>query len=246
MTDLPTVTLLAAFLAGVVSFLSPCVLPLVPGYVSFIVGRTPEQMQARRDRRELIQALITSLFFILGFSAVFIALGASASAIGRLLAAYRYEANLVGGAIIGLFGLYMTGLFRSRLLSREARFQGPARGGGPLPAFVMGLAFAFGWTPCIGPILGAILAMTAVSTGVDGGMLFLAVYSLGLGVPFLLTALFTSRLVTHVGLLRRIGRPLHVGAGLLLVVMGVAMMTGYLSLFAIWLLDTFPFLLTIG
>ncbi|HEB97704.1 MAG TPA: cytochrome c biogenesis protein CcdA [Sedimenticola thiotaurini] len=246
MTDLPTVTLLAAFLAGIVSFLSPCVLPLVPGYVSFIVGRTPEQLQAGRDSRELMSAFVVSLFFILGFSAVFIALGASASAIGRLFAAYRYEANIVGGVIIILFGLYMTGLFKSRLLSRDTRFQARVQGGTPLSAFVMGLAFAFGWTPCIGPILGAILAMTAVSTGVDSGMMFLAVYSLGLGVPFMLTALFTSRLVTHVALLRRIGRPLHVGAGILLIIMGIAMITGYLSMFGIWLLNTFPFLLNIG
>ena len=182
----------------------------------------------------------------LGFTTVFIALGASASAIGRLFAVYRYEANIVGGGIIIQFGLYMTGLFKSTLLSRDIRFQVDMKGGRYLSAFVMGLAFAFGWTPCIGPILGATLAMTAVSTSVDSGMLFLAVYSLGLGVPFMLTALFTSRMVTHIGLFCRIGRPLHIGSGLLLIIMGIAMITGYLSMFGIWLLNTFPFLLNIG
>ena len=246
MMDLPSVSLFAAFVAGIVSFLSPCVLPLVPGYVSYIVGRTPEQLQERRDSREMVSTLVVSLFFVLGFTAVFIVLGASASAIGRLFAAYRYEANIVGGSIIILFGLYMTGLFKSTLLSRDTRFQTGMKGGSPLSAFVMGLAFAFGWTPCIGPILGAILAMTAVSSSVDSGMLFLGVYSLGLGVPFMLTALFTSRMMTHVGLFRRIGRPLHIGGGILLIIMGIAMITGYLSMFGIWLLNTFPFLLNIG
>ncbi|HHH38011.1 MAG TPA: cytochrome c biogenesis protein CcdA [Sedimenticola sp.] len=244
--DLPSITLFAAFLAGIVSFLSPCVLPLVPGYVSYIVGRTPEQPQLQRDNRELLAVLGISFAFVMGFTAVFIALGASASALGRLFATYRYEANIVGGVIIIVFGLFMTGLFKSTLLSRDTRFQVDMKGGRMLSAFVMGLAFAFGWTPCIGPILGAILAMTAVSSSVDSGMLFLATYSLGLGVPFILTALFTSRMVTHIGLFRRIGRPLHIGAGILLIVMGIAMITGYLSMFGIWLLNTFPFLLNIG
>jgi cytochrome c-type biogenesis protein len=237
----------AAFAAGMVSFLSPCVLPLVPAYVSYVAGQSDAALARRREARERLSALALSGVFVLGFGAVFVALGAGASALGSLLLRYRYEANLVGGAIVVVFGLLMIGMSRGMpWLQREWRFHPNLPGGRPVAAFVLGLAFGFGWTPCIGPVLGAILTLSATQAPGASGTALLAIYAAGLGVPFLIVALFTRELATRMRVLRRVGWILQIVAGLVLVAMGIAMMTGYLSRFAFWLLEVFPALGRIG
>ncbi|MFQ6021972.1 MAG: cytochrome c biogenesis CcdA family protein [Acidiferrobacterales bacterium] len=246
MLEISGIGLLTAFAAGLISFLSPCVLPLVPGYVSYVAGQSVGGLQEQEDARARFSTILLSVFFVLGFSTVFVTLGASATALGQALLSYRYEANLVGGAIIIIFGLFLAGLPNFSWLQRDLRFHANLKGGRPLAAYVLGLAFAFGWTPCIGPVLGAILTMSAVSGTVSSGIALLGVYSLGLGVPFLLAAIFTGTFVSRIKAMRRIGRPLQIGAGVILIAMGVAMITGQLSVFAFWLLNTFPGLGNIG
>lgn len=174
------------------------------------------------------------------------ALGAGASALGSLLLTWRTELNYLGGAIIILFGLVMLGAFRLEAFSRDTRFTLDIPGGRPLGAYVLGLAFAFGWTPCIGPILGAILTLSSTSGGMSDGIWLLSIYSAGLGVPFLLAALFTDAIAARVRQIGKAGRWLYKGAGVAMIIMGVAIMTGQLSRFAYWLLGTFPFLASIG
>lgn len=245
MTDATAIGVLAAFAAGIVSFLSPCVLPLVPAYVSYVAG---ESYQRRRHlhAEERLAALGMSTLFVAGFSAVFIAFGAGATALGQLFLRYRYEANLVAGVIVIGFGLFMVGLWRwAPWLLRDLRPHPHLRGGNPIAAFVLGVAFAFGWTPCIGPVLGAILAVSAAGASADGVGL-LAAYALGLGVPFLLAAFFVDRASKLLGKLRGIGAALQIGGGLVLVAFGVAMITGRISAIAIWLLDAIPALGRLG
>lgn len=246
MLELSSIGILTAFAAGTISFLSPCVLPLVPGYVSYVAGESLDRLGAPRSGGTRLPALGLSLLFVLGFSTVFVALGASATAIGQLLLHYRYETNFVGGAIIIVFGLLLTGLFRSPWLNREIRFHAKIPGARPFRAYVLGLAFAFGWTPCIGPVLGAILTVSAASVAPSEGVVLLSVYSLGLGLPFLITAAFTSAFLSRMSVMRRIGRAMQIVAGFLMVAMGIAMMTGYMSAFSFWLLETFPMFATIG
>jgi len=246
MWDVSGIGLAGAFLAGLISSLSPCVLPLVPGYVSYVAGRSLDELQRHDLSRANLSAVGLSLFFIMGFSAVFVALGASATALGQLLLEYRYEASMVGGAIVIVFGLFMIGLLTLPWLQREFRFTLNIKGGSPVGAFLLGLAFAFGWTPCIGPILGAILTVSASSAQTAHGVLLLSTYSLGLGVPFLATAAFTGTFFAKFKAIRRIGRPLQVGAGVVMVIMGIAIMTGNLSAFSFWLLKHFPILARIG
>lgn len=241
------VGLAAAFGAGVISFVSPCVLPLVPAYVSYVAGQPLGAGRQRPDASERLAALALSAFFVLGFSAVFVSLGASATFLGRLLLQYRYEANLVGGAIVIVFGLLMLGMARGMpWLMRDLRFHPHLAGGRPVPAFILGVAFGFGWTPCIGPILGAILTISTVQTSASSGMALLAIYAAGLGVPFLLTALFTRELAARLRALRRLGTALQLFAGAILILMGAAMMTGQLSRLGFWLLETFPLFQRIG
>lgn len=245
MTDAAAIGVLAAFAAGIVSFLSPCVLPLVPAYVSYVAGESYHQ---RRHLHvgERLAALGMSAFFVAGFSAVFIAFGASATALGQLFLRYRYEANLVAGAIVIAFGLFMLGMWRwVPWLLRDLRPHPNPRGANPVAAFVLGAAFAFGWTPCIGPMLGAILAVSAADASASGVGL-LSAYALGLGVPFLLAALFVDRAAKVLGRLRGFGAALQIGGGLVLVAFGVAMITGWVSVFAIWLLDAVPALGRLG
>lgn len=236
----------AVLVAGIISFLSPCVLPLVPGYVSYIAGQTIPDSTASKALIVRLQALALSACFILGFATIFVILGASATALGQALISYRYELNLVGGVIVIGFGLFATGLLRPAWLQRSFRVDIVLPGGRPAAAYLLGMAFAFGWTPCIGPILGAILTMSAASATVAKGVTLLAVYSLGLAIPFLLAALFTGDLLARIKLIGRVGRPLQILAGATMVLMGIAMITGELSRFSFWLLETFPWLSTIG
>jgi cytochrome c-type biogenesis protein len=243
MIDASSVGLAVAFSAGVVSFLSPCVLPLVPGYLSLIAGK------ALGGEDGLVQRLTVlglGLCFVLGFSAVFVALGASATALGQLLLKYRYETNIVAGIVVLAFGLLMMGVLRMPWLERDMRFHGAIPGTGPNSAFLLGVAFSLGWSPCIGPVLGAILAMSAVTATVKGGILLLGAYSAGLAVPFLLTAWFARSVLGLLKRMRLAGRYFQVAAGATMAVVGVAIMTGEMSSFSIWLLKTFPVLGTIG
>ena len=246
MVDLSAFGLLTAFGGGIISFLSPCVLPLVPGYMSYVAGDTLSNAHTTGDRTRRLAVFGLSLCFVAGFTTVFVALGASASALGQLLLRYKYEANIVGGVIVIMFGLFMIGMVKLPWLQRDLRFHGNIKGARPLGAYLIGLAFAFGWSPCIGPVLGVILTVSAATATVSNGIALLAAYSLGLGVPFLVTALFTSALLKRLKSMRRTGRWLQIGAGVAMVFMGIAMITGWLSTFAFWLLNTFPVFSAIG
>jgi cytochrome c-type biogenesis protein len=244
MAELSLIGLLTAFAAGVISFLSPCVLPLVPGYLSFVAGTSLENLRDGAAPRA--RSLTLAATFVLGFTAVFVALGASATALGSLLLSYKLQLGVIAGMIVILFGLHLLGLTPLRLMDQEARFCIEKGGGRAASAFLLGLAFAFGWTPCIGPVLGAILTLSASTADVAKGSLLLAVYSLGLGLPFLLAALFTGTLLARLKALGRAGRNLQRAAGGLLVAMGLLMVTGQLEVVAYWLLETFPALASIG
>lgn len=246
MLEISNIGVLTAFAAGIISFLSPCVLPLVPGYISYVAGRSVAEEGIGGAVAVRIPAIALSGFFVLGFTTVFVILGASATALGQLLLSYRYELNIVGGGIVVAFGLFLLGAFRPFWLQREFRFNIALPGGRPVAAYVLGLAFAFGWTPCIGPILGAILTVSAGTATVGQGVALLAIYSLGLGVPFLVAALFTHGLAARLSGMRRTGRVLQIIAGAVMILMGLAMITGRLSEFAYWLLETFPGLANIG
>ncbi|WP_136616215.1 MULTISPECIES: cytochrome c biogenesis CcdA family protein [Mesorhizobium] len=246
MPAISNISVLAAFAAGIVSFLSPCVLPLVPGYVSYVAGRTPMNGPPDRTTVARLSTVGLSLCFVLGFSTVFIVLGASATALGRLLLSYRVELNLIGGAIVILFGVFLIGLVRPGWMMREARIHADIPGGKAASAYLLGVAFAFGWTPCIGPILGAILTVGAATATVAEGAALLTIYSLGLGVPFLLTALFTDHLTRRLKAMRQAGRVLQPAAGAIMIAMGLAMITGQMSTFSFWLLEQFPIFTRIG
>lgn len=233
-----------ALAAGIVSFLSPCVLPLVPAYVSYVAGVTVDDLARQDGQRPAI--LAASLLFVLGFSTVFVLFGASATAAGAFVLRHSLLLVDIAGIVVILFGLVMMGVLRLPVLQRDFRFHpalGRGRGGA---AYVLGLAFGFGWTPCIGPVLGSILAIAATKTTIAGGVSLLAVYALGLGLPFLGAALFTGFLLRHLGGLGRFGHRLQIVAGAALVAMGIAMLAGWVSAMAWWLLETFPFLAGIG
>jgi len=245
--DASTLGAATAFAAGAVSFLSPCVLPLVPAYMSYVTGQSLAANAGGAALTSRVSAATLSLLFVLGFSAVFVALGASATAISRLLLQYRYEAGIVGGALVTLFGVVMlVGVERVPILRRDAHFHLRAATRNPASAFVLGIAFGFGWTPCIGPILGVILTAAAVSESASTGVRLLTAYSAGLGIPFVLTAVFLHEAAGRLRVLRTAGRSLMVAAGAVMVVMGIAMMTGKLTAFSYWLLERFPALGRIG
>ncbi len=227
MSGISLIGLFAAFLAGLVSFLSPCVLPLVPAYVSYVAGNAlGEGDQVRASRRA---TLALSAAFVVGFSAVFVALGATATAFSRLLLSYRYEATLIGGVFIFAFGLFSTGLMRPLWMERDLRFHGSIAGGGPAGAVVFGLAFGFGWTPCVGPVLGSFLTVSALSPTAAAGVALLAAYAIGLGVPFMASTAFADGCLRRLKSMRRLGRVLQIGAGGVMIAMGLAMVTGTTS-----------------
>jgi len=240
------VTLVAALLAGLVSFLSPCVLPLVPPYLVYLAGSSLERLaDAEPEPRLRRETVLAALLFVCGFSTVFVALGASASVIGAVIRAYSAELSIVAGIAIIVMGLHFLGVLRIGVLLREKRME-MAKPVGLWGAYAMGLAFAFGWTPCIGPILAAILAVAAAEQTVARGAGLLAVYSLGLGIPFMLAAFavepfaqFLTRFRPHLAKVERV-------MGGLLVLTGVAFLTGFVSQASFWLLEMFPALGTIG
>ena len=240
------VTFLAALVAGLVSFLSPCVLPLVPPYLIFLAGtsleRFADQEPEPRVRRETVTA---AALFVLGFATVFVALGASASIIGSLIRAYSEPLSIVAGVIIIVMGLHFLGLTPIAWLHHQKRLD-VAKPVGLWGAYVIGLAFAFGWTPCSGPILAAILAVAASEQTVARGALLLAVYSLGLGIPFIIAAFAIEPFAAFLARFKRYLRRVEQAMGALLVLTGIAFLTGSISQLSIWLLEAFPALGKIG
>ena len=240
------VSIPAALLAGLVSFLSPCVLPLVPPYLIYLTGATIEHVATdEADRASKRAVMISALVFVLGFSTVFVALGASASLIGGLVRAYSAELSIVAGIIIILMGLHFLGLTRIGLLMREGRLA-MAKPVGLWGAYAMGLAFAFGWTPCIGPILAAILSVAAAEATVTKGAMLLAVYSAGLGIPFLLAALMVEQFSSVFARMKRHLLQVERAMGVLMILTGIGFLTGAVSSVSIWLLETFPALQNFG
>jgi cytochrome c-type biogenesis protein len=237
------VSIPAALIAGLVSFLSPCVLPLVPPYLIYLTGATIEHVANEEAAASSKRAVMMSaLLFVLGFSTVFVALGASASLIGGLIRAWSAQLSILAGIVIIVMGLHFLGLTRIGLLMREGRLPIP-KPVGLWGAYVMGLAFAFGWTPCIGPILAAILSIAAAEATVTKGAALLAVYSAGLGIPFLIAAFMVEQFSA---LFSRMKARLATVERAMLVVTGVAFLTGAVSNVSIWLLETFPSLQSFG
>jgi cytochrome c-type biogenesis protein len=240
------VSIPAALLAGLISFLSPCVLPLVPPYLVYLTGATIEHVASDEEPQSSKRAVILSaLIFVLGFSTVFVALGASASLIGGLIRTWSAQLSIVAGIVIILMGLHFLGLTRIGFLMREGRLPIP-KPVGLWGAYVMGLAFAFGWTPCIGPILAAILSVAASEATVTKGAGLLAVYSAGLGIPFLLAAFMVERFSSMLSRMKRHLAIVERTMGALMVLTGIAFLTGAVSSASIWLLETFPALQNFG
>lgn len=242
------VTIIGAALAGVLSFVSPCVLPLVPPYLGFLAGVSLEQLNGEEGDRAAAtrRVFFSALVFVLGFSTVFVLLGATASFLGQFIRGYLDYLGYVAGAAIIVMGLHFLGVFRIGLLYREARVHVEKKPAGPLGAYLIGLAFGFGWTPCVGPILAAILFVAGSEDTVGQGALLLSAYALGLGVPFLIAALFAGpflgfmkRFRKHMGLVEK-------AMGGVLVLTGIMFLTGQMAVLSYWLLETFPALQTVG
>lgn len=232
MTSLPLP--IAAFLAGLVSFLSPCVLPLVPGYVSLISGVGVEELKVRESQL-LGKLMLNSISFIFGFSIVFIMLGAISTEVGQVMARYKSLLAQVAGVVIILFGLHLTGIFRINALYADKRLHGVKGGSTVGGAFLIGFAFAFGWTPCVGPILAVILGFAAAQDSVLKGVGLLAVYSLGLAVPFLLTALALERFLKFYGRFKTFMHAIEVASGALLIALGVLLVFGRFTILSNYL-----------
>ncbi len=237
----------AAFLAGLLSFVSPCVLPIVPPYLCYLAGVSVDELKGDTATAATAQRVVLSaVAFVLGFTVVFVALGATASVIGQSIARYYDILAYIAGAIIIVMGLHFLGVFRIGLLFREARVHVESKPAGTIGAFIMGLAFAFGWTPCVGPVLAAILFVAGTSDTIWTGAGLLAVYALGIGLPFILAAAFASRFLGWAGRFRK-----HMGTvekimGGFLVLTGILFITGQMSAIAFWLLETFPVFSQIG
>ena len=230
---------LVAVVAGILSFLSPCVLPIVPPYLAYMTG---VKVSALKERQR--SAVLPALFFVLGLSTVFLLMGYAASAFGRAFLQYQPMLVTVSGIFVILLGLHFLHVFRIPMLDREARIEAGDQGGTAMGAYLLGLAFAFGWTPCIGPQLSMILTLAATEPG--RGTTLLGIYALGLGIPFLLSAIFIER---SIGLMNRLKR--HMGvieriSGVLLIAVGLLLLTGWLGVISYWLLETFPALAAIG
>jgi cytochrome c-type biogenesis protein len=220
---------LAAFVAGLISFLSPCVLPLVPGYVSLISGAGVEELKVQNNQL-LRKVMLNSIAFILGFSIVFVTLGAISTEVGQFFARYKSVLAQVAGVIIILFGLHLTGIFKIKYLYTDARLHSVKGGSTPWGAFVFGFAFAFGWTPCVGPILAVILGLAATQDSVMKGIFLLSIYSLGLAVPFLLTSLGIGRFLKFYSRFRSHMHAVEVASGVLLIALGGLLVLGRFTL----------------
>ena len=240
-TLIPAMTL--AFLAGVISFLSPCVLPIVPPYLAYMSGIS---LSEATDNNKAVSIFLPAVFFVLGLSTVFLILGFTASALGTVFLSYQDTLITISVILVMGFGLHFLGILRIGFLEREARFEASSQNGSAFGAYILGLAFAFGWTPCIGPQLASILTLAASEGSVARGTTLLGVYALGLGVPFLLVALFLSRLSATLTWLKRHMQIIERLMGLLLWTIGLMMLTGGFADFSFLILETFPSLANLG
>ena len=222
----------AALLAGILSFFSPCILPLIPAYFSFISGYSLEELTEERSPTLRNRVIYTTILFILGFSTVFILLGASASLLGGLMTHYKDYIRIIGGAVIILLGVHLTGMVRIPGLDIERRIQLKEKPLHLFGTFLIGMAFGAGWSPCIGPLLGSILIMAGSQETVGEGMILLGVYSLGLAVPFMVLSIFINFLLLVISKMTRAIRILHPVAGILLIIMGLFLVTDNLNLLA--------------
>ncbi len=226
--------MIGAFFAGLLSFLSPCVLPLVPGYVSMISGVGVEELKSAQAQL-MRRVMVNSVAFILGFSAVFISEGLAATELGAALGLYKHRLSIVAGVVIIIFGLHLTGIFKIKALYTDARLHSVKGSSTVIGAFVIGFAFAFGWTPCLGPILTAILTLASEQDTVVKGGILLAVYSLGLAVPFLLTSLLMERFLKFYSRFRSYMHALEVFSGGVMIALGILLVLGRFTLISSWL-----------
>jgi cytochrome c-type biogenesis protein len=242
------VTYIGALIAGVLSFLSPCVLPLVPPYLCFLGGTTFDQLTGEDETPSHVYTtvVLSSIAFVLGFTTVFVILGATATATGQLVAANLPLLSKIAGVIIIVAGLHFLGIIHIPILHREARYHADARPAGLVGAYVIGLAFAFGWTPCIGPVLGAILAVAAGEDSVSQGVGLLLVYSLGLGIPFVLAAIAIRPFLRTLDRFRKHLRLMEKVLGGFLVLTGILFLTNSMTLISTWMIEMFPGLAAIG
>jgi len=238
------VSFIAAFSAGLLTFLSPCILPLVPAYLCFISGNSLEQLTDpdNKDGIDRKKVLLAGFAFVLGLSAIFIAMGAAATGLGQAIAQYKQTLAMIGGAIIIVFGLHYMGLFKIAFLNFEKRFHPDQKPAGLIGAFILGAAFGFGWTPCVGPVLSSILMVAGGMGDLSDGITLLAIFAAGLSIPFLLAAALSAQFMTFLGKFRRHLHKVEITMGLLLVVTGLLMLTGSLTVITAWLLETFPIL----
>lgn len=233
-----------ALVAGILSFLSPCVLPIVPPYLAYMGGISMAEMEGAVNARRRV--VLAALFFVLGLSTVFLLLGFTASAFGTFFLRNQDWFVIAAGAIVMIFGAHFLGVIRIPILEREIRVDAGDRGGSAAGAYVLGLAFAFGWTPCIGPQLGTIISLAASESSMSRGTALLGVYAAGLGLPFILVALFFPRLTGVMAWMKRHMERIERVMGLLLWTVGLMMVTGQFTAFSWWLLETFPSLATLG
>jgi cytochrome c-type biogenesis protein len=241
------VSIVTALAFGFLSFISPCVLPIVPGYISFISGLSFEEMQHSSQLPALRKRILSnSFFFVIGFSLVFIALGASASAVGQFLHEQINLMSKIAGVIVVIFGIHMIGIYKIPFLNYEKRLLTSQKPLGFLGSFVVGLSFAFGWTPCIGPILASILAVASQQETIGQGVVLLVFYSAGLGIPFLLTGVSLTVFYKVFDKFKRHLHKVEVVGGVLLVVFGILIFTNYLTIVSAYLSKWFPFLNELG
>lgn len=230
MPGIENVSILVAFVAGLISFLSPCVLPLIPSYLAFITGISLEELSAEKNLRYVRKNVITnSLMFILGFSIIFIALGASVTFLGTFLAKNIRWFEIVGGIFVIILGIHFTGLIRLKFLDREKKIHLQKKPLGLIGTSLVGMAFAVGWTPCVGPILGAILTMAATTQDIMKGLLLLIFYSAGMGIPFLLSAIILHKFFEYFKVIRKYFKLISIIGGILLIAVGIMLISGFFS-----------------
>jgi cytochrome c-type biogenesis protein len=242
------ITYIGALSAGLLSFFSPCVLPLIPAYLCFLGGASLDELTAEDgvDKETSKRVFISALSFVLGFATVFILMGASASALSRIVIEHMDTLSYIAGAVIVLFGFHYMGLFKISFLNFEKRFHIDNKPSGIVGSYILGLAFAFGWTPCVGPILATILMVAAGGDSIWYGTSLLSAYAAGIGVPFLIAALAVKPFMSFMARFKRHLHKVEVAIGILLVMTGVAILTGSLANVAQWLLETFPAFYSVG